>query len=124
MPHFGERSQRNLVGVHPGLIELFAEVVKGYDCTIISGFRTESEQTALLEHDPPRTQLAWPGSKHNSIPSFAVDVAPYPIDWSDIQRFIHFAGYVQRVSEELMIAVRWGGFWKRFPDYSHWEIAS
>jgi len=123
MPSFGERSLRNLENVHPALVELFSEVVKVRDCTIVSGFRTESEQTALLEHDPPRTTLAWPNSKHNSIPSRAVDVAPYPIDWSDISGFCYFAGYVQRVAEDMGIAVRWGGFWRRFPDYSHWELA-
>jgi peptidoglycan L-alanyl-D-glutamate endopeptidase CwlK len=122
VPTFGERSQRNLANVHGDLVLLFGEVVKDYDCAVLSGYRTEAEQTALLEHDPPRTTLPWPQSKHNRMPSLAVDVAPWPIDWSNITRFCHFAGYVDRVAWELGVEVEWGGWWRRFPDYGHFQL--
>jgi hypothetical protein len=124
MPTFSEVSSDRLYSCATPLITLFETVVLTYDCSIISGFRTEEEQNALFYNDPPRTQLVWPFSRHNSIPSRAVDVMPYPVDWSDIAGVCHFAGYVQRVAEELNINVEWGGSWQRFKDYPHWELTT
>ena len=36
-----------------------------------------------------RSKLSWLESKHNCEPSRAVDIAPYPIDWDDRERFSH-----------------------------------
>lgn len=122
MPVFGDRSLANLEGVHPDLVHLFEEVVKTYDCAVLSGYRDEAEQNALVEHDPPRSRLRYPDSKHNRQPAHAVDVAPWPIDWSNLTRFAHFAGYVSRIAWEMQIPVTWGGWWRGFPDYSHFEL--
>ena len=67
-----------------------------------------------------------------------VDVAPYPIDWEDLDRFRYFAGYVMGVaailhSEGLIThRLRWGGDWNRdtqvkdnsFNDMPHFELVS
>ena len=80
--------------------------------------------------------LRWPQGKHNSMPSQAVDVAPYPINWHDRERFHYFAGYVMGVAERLRQEgkirsyLRWGGDWSmdtqvkdnRFDDLVHFEI--
>lgn len=125
MPKFGETSRSRLENVHPDLIALFEEVVKRFDCTIIYGHRTVNEQQALYAQG--RTQ---PGpivtncdgvrkkSMHNHMPSLAVDVAPYPINWRDSNRFYHFAGYVRRVAENMNIPIRWGGDWNMNTDLS------
>lgn len=55
--------------------------------------------------------MKWPKSKHNSQPSLAVDVAPYPIDWKDERRFILFAGFVMGIAKAKGINLRWGGDW-------------
>ena len=52
--------------------------------------------------------MQYPNSKHNKLPSKAVDVAPYPIDWNDPDRFYHFAGYVRGIAEGMGIKIRWG----------------
>lgn len=74
---------------------------------------------------------------HNVIPedkaagkkSRAVDVTPYPIDWNDRDRFMHFAGIVRGIASQLGIKIRWGGNWdggdlekQRFDDLVHFEF--
>ena len=74
--------------------------------------------------------MLYPNSKHNKLPSKAVDVAPYPIDWNDPDRFYHFAGYVRGIAEGMGIKIRWGGDWngnfdlkdQNFYDLPHFEL--
>ena len=53
-----------------------------------------------------------PKNKHNAEEpelSKAVDVAPYPIDWNDKERFYYFAGVVMGIAIQMGIPLRWGG---------------
>ncbi len=43
---------------------------------------------------PDRSKIRWPDGKHNTVPSSAVDVTPYPVVWDDRERQFLFAGYV------------------------------
>lgn len=128
MSVFGARSTRNLESADVKLQVLFAEVVKGWDCSVLCGERCKAVQDTLFRSG--RSKVKYPESKHNSSPSKAVDVAPYPVDWDDVGRFYMFAGYVMRVAEELGISVRYGGDWdgdkrtadQTFNDLPHWEL--
>jgi peptidoglycan L-alanyl-D-glutamate endopeptidase CwlK len=109
-------------------------VVKHFDCSVIVGHRNEEDQN--LAFATGKSQLRWPQSKHNASPSNAVDVAPWPIDWDDRERFHLFAGYVLATAEQLYQIgaikrrVRWGGDWdsdtqvndNRFDDLVHFEL--
>ena len=61
------------------------------------------------------------GGKHNLLPSKAFDIAfkkvDGSLDWSTIN-FKNFATIVKR----LNTLVKWGGDWKTFKDYPHFEI--
>ena len=133
MAVFGDRSIKELQSCNDGLIILFSDVVRNYDCTILQGHRTMEEQKANFRNGVTTT-LA---SKHLSYPSDAVDVSPYPIpdnwgetDAKEMVKFYHFAGYVKARAETLGIKVRWGGDWdsdkefddQTFDDLVHWEI--
>jgi len=138
MPSFGKASRERLDTCDPGLCLLFNKVVQSYDCSILIGHRSKEDQQAA--YAAGRSKLKWPDSKHNSLPSKAVDVAPYPINWGStgseeqkrkaIARFYHFAGYVKATAESLGIKIRWGGDWdndldfsdQNFDDLPHWEI--
>lgn len=120
MPNFSEESKAKLATCHPYLRKLFEEVIKTQDCTIICGERNKADQDKAVAEG--NSQTPYPTSKHNSSPSMAVDVAPYPIDWKDIGRFQHFAGYVQAVADRMNISVTWGGSWVPFKDYPHWQL--
>lgn len=134
MPTYSVRSRENLRSCHKDLRTIFNAVILHYDCTIIQGHRGEAEQNKAYSEG--KSQLKFPQSKHNKSPSMAVDVAPYPIDWSDLDRFYYFAGYVMGVAEMLhaqgMIShrLRYGGDWNRdtqvkdngFDDLVHFEL--
>jgi hypothetical protein len=128
MPTFGSRSTRNLASADSRLQELFNEVVKRWDCSVLCGERDRASQDGFFYSG--KSKVRYPNSKHNSSPSQAVDVAPYPIDWNDLGRFYMFAGYVMRVAQELGIPVRYGGDWdgdkrtsdQTFNDLPHWEL--
>ena len=128
MPSFSIQSNQKLETCVDDLQKLFREVVKHYDCTILVGHRTEEAQNKAFEEG--KSKLKFPQSNHNSYPSKAVDVAPYPIDWSDTERFYHFAGYVLATADQLGINIRWGGDWdmdkdfddQDFNDLVHFEV--
>jgi len=130
MPKFGKTSADRLATCHPDLQKLFNEVVKNYDCSVLQGIRPKEEQDEYFRTG--RSKVQYPNSKHNSDPSMAADVAPYPIDWNNTNRFYHFAGYVIATADQLGIKLRWGGDWdsdkdfsdQNFNDLPHFEIRS
>lgn len=128
MPEYSSKSLRRLREAHPRLQEVFLEVIKHFDNTIITGYRDEEEQEHMFETG--RSKVHYPDSKHNKKPSLAIDVAPYPIDWDDVQRFHLFAGFVLGVAASQGIELRWGGNWdmddqvkdNKFDDLLHYEL--
>ncbi len=122
MPRFGTTSRKRLETADEQLQVLFKEVVKYRDCKILEGHRSREKQDAAYNATPQRSKVRWPNSKHNQSPAQAVDVAPYPIDWNDKDRFIEFAGFVMGVASQMHISIRWGGNFKSFFDGPHFEI--
>lgn len=138
MPMFSQESFSKLSTCHMDLQTLFYEVVRFYDCKVLEGYRTEQDQQEAFERGA--TKLQWPSGKHNGQPSMAVDVAPFPIDFSEkhknIARYYLFAGYVMGIAESLKAqgkmtySIRWGGDWdsdkdlddQRFDDLVHYEL--
>lgn len=128
MPKFSEASAAKLQTCDPRLQRVFYEVIKHYDCTIIEGYRGERDQNEAFQNG--NSKLRWPQSKHNQMPSLAVDVMPYPIDWKDLERLTLFAGFVLGTTKSLGITLRWGADWdsdwdlkeEKFRDYPHFEL--
>lgn len=120
MPCFSPLSVARLATCHVDLQRLFNEVVKEADCTVICGHRGEAEQDAAVADGCSKDP--WPTSRHDADPSDAVDVAPYPIDWQNLQAFRDFAVVVKAAAARLGIAVEWGGDWNSFKDYPHWQV--
>lgn len=117
MGTFSPQSQAKLSTCHEDLQTIFNEVVKTFDCSILVGFRNQAEQEEAFQAG--KTQDHWPDSKHNSEPSMAVDVSPFPIDWENKERFYYFAGYVMKTAEvlkeknKISHSLRWGGDWSK-----------
>ena len=128
MPRFSTRSKSRLHTCDERLVDLFKEVVKGFDCTIIEGHRGKKAQDEAFNKG--NSKVKFPNGKHNQSPSVAVDVAPYPIDWSDRDRFHYFSGYVLGIASQMGLKIRWGGDWdmdtktkdNKFDDLVHFEI--
>lgn len=128
MPKFSQSSLRKLETCDGQLYQLFTEVVKTFDCTIVTGHRNKAAQNE--KYQKGLTTVKYPNSKHNVLPAQAVDAAPYPIDWDDADRFYYFAGYVKGIAQQMGIAIRWGGDWdqdtetadQKFNDLGHFEL--
>lgn len=126
MPRFSDASHKRLQTCHPDLIRLFEYVVQYFDCSVIEGARDEETQREYVRTGRSKTM----NSKHITAPSLAVDVAPYPIDWANRDRFYYFAGFVKGVADNMGIKIRWGGDWdsdtqtkdQSFFDLPHFEL--
>ena len=109
MPSFGRKSRERLKTCNGDLQTLFEFIVKDFDCSILEGYRGEETQNKYFHEG--KSLVKYPNGKHNDYPSLAVDVAPYPINFKDRDRFHFFAGYVRAIADELGIKIRWGGNW-------------
>lgn len=127
MPKFSKASIAKLKTCDERLQRLMEECIKETDFSVLCGMRGKKEQDAA--YAAKLTKLRFPNSKHNSNPSLAVDIAPYPIDWNDVERFKDLAKIVLRKARELGISIRWGGDWncngiedETFVDLPHFEL--
>ena len=124
MPQLSPRSKERLYTCDEALVRVVERAIilvpKEYDFTVLCGHRGEAEQNAAFHEK--RSKLRWPKSKHNSTPSLAVDIAPYPINWNDLQRFYAVATYMFKAAQIEKVEIRWGGQWTSFRDYPHWEL--
>jgi peptidoglycan L-alanyl-D-glutamate endopeptidase CwlK len=117
---YSDISLERLCTCHSKLQVLFKTVLADADHSIICGHRGEADQE--LAFSSGKSLVHFPHSKHNVYPSRAVDVAPWPIDWADIDRFKAFSETVKCRANELGIRVVWGGDWDGFKDWPHWEL--
>lgn len=97
-----------------------------FDIMVLEGYRTKERQQELFDEGKTKVKT----SRHQS--GFAVDLAPYPIDWNDTARFKIMAEHMFAAAKKLGITIRWGGNWSRngvddkppssFVDMPHFEI--
>ena len=131
MPRFGSKSRKNLETCDERLQKVFNEVVKTYDCTVTCGYRGEEDQNKAYKDG--RSKVKYPKRRHNSSPSTAVDVYPYPVSLTNLDRMVHFAGFVLGMAKSMEIDLTWGRDWysdwflndkskTTFKDYPHFEL--
>jgi len=124
MYKLGKKSQERLRGVNSQLVNILFELVKIMDITVIEGVRTQERQDKLVAEGKSKTKF----SKH--ITGQAVDLAPYPIDWEDRDRFHYMGGMLRGIAKQMGVDVRWGGDWdsdgetkdNNFDDLVHLEL--
>ena len=124
MYRFGKRSRQRLKGVDAKLVNILNELIKMMDVTVIEGLRSAERQEELLAKGATKVKY----SKH--MEGKAVDIAPYPIDWEDRDRFYYMGGMVRGIAKQLGIKVRFGGDWdsdgetkdNNFDDLVHIEL--
>ena len=114
----------------PRLQVMVNELLKYMDVSLIWGHRTKEQQDELY---PRYSRVQWPNSKHNSYPSLAVDMQPYPYptNENDLRAALgYMAGLCWLIAERHDFSLRWGGDWNRngdvtdngFDDLYHLEI--
>ena len=112
---------------HPKLRLLLLEAIKTspIDFTVIETVRTIEQQRVYVAKGTSKTM------KSRHIPSTnksglceAFDIAPYPINWKDTQRFKDLATYIKKVAKQLNISITWGGEFKTLIDMHHYQLNS
>ena len=143
---FSEKSMSSLNTCNHQLLEIFNEVIKYFDCSVLTGFRDKEKQDKAFREG--WSLLKFPKSKHNQFPSMAIDVVPYPIPekWGvinfddkidkikiqikELHKFYYFAGFVLGVAAAKGIKLKFGGDWdgdqdfndQSFDDLVHFEL--
>ena len=128
MPKFSDKSRAILETCHPALQEICQLVIENYDFTVLEGYRSNERQDELYHQG--KSKLRAGQSRHNANPSWAIDIAPYPIDWNDSKRFFLLAGFMFQAAADLGHTLRWGGDWdgdwdhkdQSFNDLPHFEL--
>ena len=136
MPKFGKQSLDRLATCHPDLQKVMNEAIKHFDFTILYGYRTPNEQFELYKKGRTFQGGKWVKtgttvtnldgktklSNHNYSPSTAIDIAPYPIDWNDTDRFEALAEVVKKAAKTVGVSIQWGGDWVTPIDMPHYEL--
>ncbi len=127
MYSFGERSERNLTGVHPDIIRVLRKAISlgVIDFSVIEGVRTLARQKQLYAQG--RTTeghiVTWTlNSRHIKQPDgygHAVDLAPYPIDWQNEDKFWMLRGLIMGVARMEGVDLR---YLKTNSDLPHYEL--
>jgi peptidoglycan L-alanyl-D-glutamate endopeptidase CwlK len=125
MYKFGERSEKNLQGVHPDLVAVCRRAIEitRIDFGILDGLRTEAEQAHNLATGASKTQH----SRH--LTGHAIDFGVYvegiyvngdtPAEYKFYERV---ADAFKAAALELGVLIVWGGDWKSFKDGGHIEL--
>lgn len=120
MPKLSAASQRRLDGAHPLLRKLFTEVARDANITILDSQRGRAAQERAFALGNSRAHFG--DSAHNWRPALALDVVPYPIDWTDFGRFKVLGALVTVKAKAMGIPISWGGRWTKLKDYPHYEL--
>lgn len=130
MPQFGKSSKEKRNSCDQDSQDVLNEAIKHFDFSIVWGHRDMQEQNVAFNEG--RSRNRWPTSKHNSFPSRAFDIVPYPEGFNaSYERFYEMATYILAASSALGVRLRWGGHWKNYTgkgehdrDWAHFEKLS
>lgn len=115
----GAESTRQLDTAHPKLQRLIREVdrrlmkrhIQVLDVKVACGHRGQADQEKAFAEG--NSDKHWPDSRHNTLPSTAVDVVPYPELWSDPELLMLLIGFILAVAVDLDIEIEVGALWHK-----------
>ncbi|WP_258305579.1 M15 family metallopeptidase [Pectobacterium parmentieri] len=129
---FSQRSENNLIGVNPNLINVVRRALEitNVDFTVIEGLRTLERQKSLYAQGRtmPGNVVTWTmKSKH--IDGLAVDLLPVVGGWDG--DFLSISRAMLNSASDLGVNIRWGADWNQNGrpyekgefDSPHFEIA-
>lgn len=141
---FGNKSKKEIESCHSDMRKICHEVIKSVDFSALEGKREDKRQYDLFLDGKSKVNGRTNKSKHQTTIenplSMALDVAPFPIDFSNNEkakaRFYMLAGYFFQVANtlhekgDISHKLRWGGDWdsdkefgdQSFDDLGHFEL--
>ena len=149
MPYFSSVSRNRLDSCHPDIHRVMSIAIDVYDFSILCGERDKEEQDRCFAEG--LSQVQYPDSRHNTEPSLAVDVAPYPVRGPNdldalierlvenmapmrqimaainrkierVARFHRLAGLIQGIAIAEKVDLEWGGDFVNFKDLPHFQL--
>lgn len=124
MPAISATSKARLDNAHPLLRKLFMACATDPACPpfqVLDSQRGKQAQEKAFSLGNSKAHFGQ--SAHNWSPAVAVDVVPYPVDWTNLARFKAFGAVVTAKAKTLGIDITWGGTWK-MRDYPHYELTN
>lgn len=135
----GQQSRARLVNVHPALVRVVERAIQisKQDFMVLEGVRSieqcyinygkgRTPAQCIAAHVPVRyaqpnmpkvTWLKNPLASKHCVQAdsygHAVDLVPYPVDWSDLKKFDAIASAMLAAALELGVSIRWGADWDR-----------
>jgi len=129
---WSDRSLKEINSCHVDLRRVLHRALElsPIDIIALQGHRSVEEQQRLYREGRSKINGIDKLSKHNHAPSEAIDIAPYPIDWNDRERFGVLAGVMFSAAALEGVELRWGGDWDSdgfttdhsFSDLPHFEL--
>lgn len=113
------RSLSRLEGVHPDLVRIVKRAIEitRQDFSVLEGVRTPERQAELYAQgrSKPGQIVTWTMTSNHFKQAdgygHAVDLVPYPLDWSDLKAFDAIAMAMFDAADELGLKIRWGADW-------------
>lgn len=120
MPNFSKRSEKALSECDNKIKAVMYALIEHVDFSVTCGHRGKEEQNKAYRNG--FSKLKWPESKHNSLPSKAVDIYPYPYrqDYS-IEEWTAFCNYVVGFARGMGVNL-WNLGLNHGWDYPHFEV--
>ena len=92
-----------------------------FDMTITCGYRGKEEQEQYFAEGKSKAHFGQ--SKHNTFPSKAIDICPYPINWDKTDyRWWKMIALAYEVARKNNINIRCGAFFTGLEDLPHIEL--
>lgn len=120
---WGKTSLERLGSCDTRLQQLCNELLEqcGFDLTITCGYRGKEEQDEAYRTGKSKAKFGQ--SKHNTYPSKAVDICPYPVDWDTKDyRWWKMIATAQEIARKNGFKIRSGAFFTGLCDCPHLEI--
>lgn len=129
---WGKTSLARISTCHPALQALAHALIARpdlpFDLTVLCGHRSKEDQDAAVKSGASR--LKWPKSRHNQLPSMAIDIAPLidgKVSW-DWKHYHALAPIVVLAWDSLPdeavdgLILTWGGSWSTLRDGVHFQL--
>ena len=132
MPYkFSNRSRIKLESVKPDLQKVFnnAIIESPFDFGITHGYRSTEEQKELYAKGRTKegkivTYVDGVHKKSRHQFREAVDIVCYnggKVTW-DHKYYSEVAEHIKKIAKLVGVEIEWGGDWKRFKDYPHFQL--
>lgn len=120
MPSFSQASMEKLAECDERLRLVAHSAIRTFDFKVLVGYRGEADQEEAFRNGASNAHFGQ--SAHNTQPSRAFDLAPFPIDFRDMPRYCRLGAAIFHAAQILGVKIFWGASISRPFDPGHFEL--